>query len=139
MTILGIPKKTNFLLLDDFELIRAVPRKELISLGFTGNIFEADNGRIGIDLLSKCYGTENQIGYILSDLVMPEMTGHEFLSFVRKDERFKNLPFIMLTTESEKGLVVKSIQLGVSNFLLKPFTPDEFHQKLELCWKKHNK
>ena len=137
MTILGLPQNINFLILDDYEAIRALPRKEIVDLGFTGKVFEAESGNAGWKLLEEKHGTSEEIGYIISDLMMPDGTGHELLVKVRNDSRFKNLPFLLLTTENDRTIIVKSIQLGVSNCLLKPFTRDQFYQKLVFCWQKH--
>jgi two-component system chemotaxis response regulator CheY len=69
--------------------------------------------------------------------MMPDGSGHELLIKVRSDARFKDLPFLLLTTENDRAVILKSIQLGVSNCLLKPFTRDQFYQKLIFCWQKH--
>jgi two-component system chemotaxis response regulator CheY len=138
MSILNIPEDINFLLVDDVASIRALVRGELISLGFKGKIVEAENGYLAFNYLDTSYTTPNKVDYIISDLVMPVMTGHHLLEEVRGDQRFKDLPFLMLTTESEKDLVVQSIKLGVSNFLLKPFISADFQKKLKQCWLKHH-
>jgi two-component system chemotaxis response regulator CheY len=138
MSIMGLPDETNFLLLDDYEVIRAVPRKELIEMGFKGKIFEAGTGNEGLKILQEKHGSAEQIGFIISDLMMPDGSGHDLLVKVRSDDKFKHLPFLLLTTENDRAVIVKSIQLGVSNCLLKPFTKEQFVQKLTFCWEKHH-
>lgn len=136
MALTIVPETTTFLLLDDFEIIREVARRELRAAGILGNLEEVSNGEDGWKVLEKNYGGPNEIQFIISDLMMPKMNGHEFLAKVRSDQRFAHLPFLLLTTENEKSLVVKSIKLGVSNFLLKPYSPEDFRKKLDQCWEK---
>ncbi len=66
---------------------------------------------------------------VLSDWNMPNMDGLTFLQKVR--ETNKDVPFIMITTEAERARVVTAIQAGVTDYLVKPFTPDDLRAKLE--------
>jgi two-component system chemotaxis response regulator CheY len=62
---------------------------------------------------------------------MPNMTGIEFLRAVRSDDRFKEIPFIMLTTEGKKQDVIEAVNAGVSNYIVKPFNPDTLYDKIK--------
>jgi two-component system chemotaxis response regulator CheY len=66
------------------------------------------------------------------------MTGLEFLKKVRSDDRFKPLPFLLITAENEKSQVMEAVQLGVSQYVVKPFTPETLKEKLEMVYKKIN-
>ncbi|HEY5556311.1 response regulator [Acetobacterium sp.] len=57
---------------------------------------------------------------ILLDLKMPRMDGLEFLSIVKKDEKFKRIPIIMLTASREERDLVKGYDLGVNAYVVKP-------------------
>ena len=59
-------------------------------------------------------------GMILLDLKMPRMDGLEFLSIVKKDEKFKRIPVIMLTASREEKDLVKGYDLGVNAYVVKP-------------------
>jgi CheY-like chemotaxis protein len=59
-------------------------------------------------------------GMILLDLKMPRMDGLEFTKIVRNDERFKFIPIIMLTSSREEKDLIKSYQLGVNAYVVKP-------------------
>ncbi len=72
--------------------------------------------------------TEN-VDIIFSDWNMPVMDGLTFLKEFRKSD--KRTPFVMITTESERESVMAAIQAGVSDYLVKPFTPDALREKLE--------
>jgi len=66
---------------------------------------------------------------VLSDWNMPVMDGLTLLKGIR--QRNKEIPVIMITTEAERARVVTAIQAGVSDCLVKPFTPDGLKEKLE--------
>lgn len=62
---------------------------------------------------------------ILCDIAMPEMDGYEFLRVVRGDYGLSSTPFIFFTAYSEKSDIQKGLQLGASDFIVKPFEPDD--------------
>jgi two-component system chemotaxis response regulator CheY len=74
---------------------------------------------------------KEKIGLIVSDWNMPNMTGLDLLKAVRADEKLKSTPFLMVTAEGQKENVVQAVQAGVSNYIVKPFTPETFSAKLE--------
>ena len=59
-------------------------------------------------------------GLILLDLKMPRMDGCEFLSIVKKDIKFKRIPVIVLTSSREETDVIRSYDLGVNAYIVKP-------------------
>ena len=59
-------------------------------------------------------------GMILLDLKMPRMDGLEFLDIVKKDERFRKIPVIMLTSSREEKDLIKGYELGVNSYVVKP-------------------
>lgn len=115
----------NVLVVDDFAAMRRIVKRVLKDLGFK-HIVEAENGKAALSELKK-----EKMGLIVSDWNMPEMTGLEFLKAVRIDAEFKSIPFIMVTAEGQKENIVEAIKAGVSNYIVKPFTPDTLKQKLE--------
>jgi CheY-like chemotaxis protein len=63
---------------------------------------------------------------VLLDLKMPKVDGLEVLRQVRMDERFKTLPVVMITSSAEEKDMVRSYNLGVNGYVVKPVTHDEF-------------
>jgi two-component system chemotaxis response regulator CheY len=61
---------------------------------------------------------------------MPNMDGLQLLSQVRAAEQWKNVPFVMITTEGSHAKVLEAVQLGASGYVRKPFTPDQIKEKL---------
>jgi two-component system chemotaxis response regulator CheY len=113
------------LVVDDFATMRRIVKGVLKQIGYT-KIVEATDGSVALDALKK-----EKIGLIVSDWNMPNMTGLELLKAVRDDENFKDLPFIMVTAEGMKENVVEAVKAGVSNYVVKPFTPETFGDKLQ--------
>jgi DNA-binding NarL/FixJ family response regulator len=62
---------------------------------------------------------------IISDIMMPQVNGYEFLQKVRSDERFVNLPVIFLTARGMTSDRIKGYQTGVDAYIPKPFDPEE--------------
>jgi len=114
----------TILVVDDFATMRRIVKGVLKKLGFK-NIIEAENGKTALSKLKK-----EDVGLVISDWNMPEMTGLELLKAVKAEEKFKNLPFIMLTAEGQKDCVIEAVKAGVTNFIVKPFTPDTLKEKL---------
>ncbi len=68
---------------------------------------------------------------VLSDLHMPNMDGLGLLGEVRKTPKLQKLAFIMLTSAGELDQVKKAVELGVNNYLVKPFTLGTLKRKVE--------
>ena len=130
------PKETLALIVDDMKTGRALMKRCLEGLGYQ-NILEAQNGTVAFDLISKQYGEGAPIQLILSDLRMPPpLTGSELLRKVRGIKEFKELPFILVTAETDPASIQEVIRLGVSNYLPKTFRPDDLKRILEATWNK---
>ncbi len=110
---------------DDSRTIRRIVSTYSKELAPDVEILEAANGQECID---KC--KEDVPDIIVLDVNMPVMTGEECLHALRADDRTKNIPVVMLTTESEKSMVVRLLQLGVQQFIIKPFEKQEFLTKI---------
>ena len=63
---------------------------------------------------------------VLLDLKMPRMDGLEVLGKIRAEEKFKTLPIVMITSSAEEQDMVRSYNLGVNGYVVKPVTHDEF-------------
>jgi len=113
------------LVVDDFTTMRRIIKGVLKQLGFS-NIIEAEDGSLALEELKK-----EEIGLIVSDWNMPNMSGLDLLKAVRGDENLKNTPFIMVTAEGQKENVVEAVKAGVSSYIIKPFTPETFGVKLK--------
>jgi len=113
------------LVVDDFSTMRRIVKNILRQLGFT-NIVEADDGTTAWETLNK-----DKIEFIISDWNMPQMTGIELLRKVRASEEFGDLPFLMVTAEAQQENILEAVQARVSNYIVKPFTPEVMKQKID--------
>ena len=73
---------------------------------------------------------------VISDWNMPNATGLDLLKRVRADSRYKGLPFLLVTAETETAQVKEAFAAGVSHFVVKPFTAETIREKLEAVQKK---
>ena len=118
----------KILSVDDSKVMRKIIAKATAVLGY--DVLEAANGQAAFDLLESSH---SEIGLILLDWNMPEMDGLTFLAKVKADERFRHLPVMMVTSESDRTKMVQAIRAGASNYLTKPFTQEELEMKIASC------
>ncbi len=120
------------LIVDDMGTMRKLVTKACKGVGFT-NFTEAADGALAWDALTNAPAP---IGLIISDWNMPNCTGIDFLRRVRADGRYKHLPFLLVTAESEASQVVEAVKAGVSGYIVKPFSAETLAEKLEQVHKK---
>ncbi|MGC9195224.1 MAG: response regulator [Syntrophobacteraceae bacterium] len=119
-----VNKSMSILVVDDLGSMRMQIRDLLWQMGFQ-NILEARDGNQAMALLER-----NKIDFIISDWNMPVSDGMELLRHVRSHEIYEKLPFLMLTALSERENVIEAVQAKVSNYLVKPFTPESLEMKI---------
>ncbi len=122
---MAINPNIRILVVDDFSTMRRIIKNLLRQLGFN-NVVEADDGTTAWDVLNK-----DRIEFIISDWNMPQMTGIELLRKVRASEEFGDLPFLMVTAEAQQENIIEAVQAKVSNYIVKPFTPEVMKQKID--------
>ncbi len=115
----------KILVADDATFIRDMIKKQLRDRIPGVEIFDAMDGARAFALFKQ-----NDIDLILSDWEMPLMTGEELLRNVRAQPNGAKTPFIMISSRGDRDHIVKAIQAGVSDYISKPFTPEEFHKKV---------
>lgn len=130
------PADTKVLVVDDMLTMRKIVSRHVKELGMN-DITEADDGANAWPKLDEAAKAGKPFQLVLSDWNMPKLTGLNLLRQVRADERFKDLPFVLITAESEKSQVMDAIKAGVSNYIVKPFTGDQLKEKIEAVHKKH--
>ena len=85
----------------------------------------AYDGREAIETLER----EPTIGLVLLDLMMPHLSGLDVLARMRADDRWRNLPCIILTAAGQEQQHRSAMQLGASEFLTKPFSPKKLYAR----------
>lgn len=105
------------LITDDSRVTRTVLRK--IMQDFHFEVIEATNGAEAIGQL-----TRELVDLCLVDWNMPTMNGPEFLGYLRKDPRWKDIPAILVTDETEQARIDEAFAAGANGHLEKPFKPE---------------
>ena len=112
------------LVVDDSRIMRNIVKNTFTELKFTCEYLEAENGRKALHLLET-----NKVHLIFLDWNMPEMDGMEFLKRVRAMPDYKDIPIIMVTSESAKYNVVEALQNGATDYIVKPVQQKVFRDK----------
>ena len=103
--------------------------REILSaiLGDEFEILEAENGEECISVIRK-YGTS--ISLVLLDIVMPVMDGFEVLEFLNKYQWIDDIPVIMISSEDSATSVKKAYEMGVSDYINRPFDAEVVHRRV---------
>lgn len=117
----------RILLVDDSSTMRKIQRRVLTELDAAWDIIEAANGREALDKLQEF---NYKINLVLCDINMPEMDGMTTLKTIRANPHTAAIPVIMCTSVAEKGQVMEAIKAGATNYLVKPFQPDDLKNKI---------
>lgn len=116
------------LVVDDELLIRNIIKEYCLNEGYT--VFEACNGYEALDLIKY-----NDFDIIVLDLMMPELDGYSCYKEIKK---IKNIPTIILSARSEEYDKLLSFDLGVDDYLTKPFSPKELIARIKAITKRAN-
>jgi two-component system chemotaxis response regulator CheY len=114
----------RFLVVDDFSTMRRIIRNLLKESGFS----EADEAEDGVVALQKL--RNSSFDFVVSDINMPNMTGFQLLAEIKKDEKLKHLPVLMVTAEARKEDIVLAAQQGAAGYIVKPFTKATLEDKV---------
>ena len=109
----------NTLVVDDSAVMRAIIIKTLNLAGLPlGEIWEAKNGEEGLRLLQ-----DHWVDLAMIDIHMPVMDGEVMLTKMRENDQYKNLPVIVVSSESDPAKIETMMEMGAP-FIHKPFTPE---------------
>ncbi|MEN0057458.1 MAG: response regulator [Bdellovibrio sp.] len=132
------PQNTRILIIDDMPSIRELVKNTLKLMGYT-QIIEAEDGVQGLKLLQQNVHEGTPVQLVISDWNMPNMKGLELLKHIRSTVEWAQLPFVLLTSESEREQVTEAVLAGVSQYIVKPFSSQLFEDKLKAAYQKHHK
>ena len=115
------------LIVDDSRTMRMILKKQLSQLGFA-EIFEAGDGLEALRVLDGIAAPD----VALVDWNMPNMTGLDLVTAVRKNAAWNGMKVVMVTTASDVGRVQAALGQGANEYVLKPFTPQMLSEKLTM-------
>lgn len=113
------------LVVDDASFVRDLVKRTVRQRFPVIEMTEAPNGRRAQSLMSR-----TSFDLILCDWEMPEMSGLELLQWMRQQEQYQKVPFIMITSRGDKDHVIEAVKEGVSEYLGKPFSPEGLSKKI---------
>jgi two-component system chemotaxis response regulator CheY len=114
----------RFLVVDDFSTMRRIVRNLLKESGYA----EADEAEDGVVALQKLRASN--FDFVVSDINMPNMNGFQLLAEIKKDEKLKHIPVLMVTAEARKEDIVLAAQQGAAGYIVKPFTKATLEEKV---------
>lgn len=115
----------NILIVDDSESIREAIGLALTSAGY--HVEKAIDGEDGIRMLRSV----SQVDLVITDLNMPNMDGINLVQEVRKDDSYRYLPILILTTESQNVKRMEARKAGATGWIVKPFVKDQLLQVIQ--------
>lgn len=124
--------KLKVLVVDDAAFVRDLVKKAVRDTYPGCELHEATDGRKALTLMNQ-----REFNLVLCDWEMPEMSGIEVLEWMRADQRYKKTPFMMITSRGDRDHVMKAVQTGVSDYIGKPFTRENFVAKVSKVVAKH--
>jgi chemotaxis signal transduction protein/ABC-type nitrate/sulfonate/bicarbonate transport system substrate-binding protein/CheY-like chemotaxis protein len=123
---MSLDKDMKVLLVEDSGMTRKLEAKVLEKIGYS-NIIEAEDGDDAVEKLQQ----HPDVGLVISDWNMPNKSGFELLQWVRANDPYTKVPFIMATARGEKKQTDMAKEAGVSCFVIKPFGPPELQAAID--------
>jgi two-component system chemotaxis response regulator CheY len=115
------------MVVNDSSVMRQIIKNNLKQLGFDqSNLVDAEDGEEALKKIG-----EDEVDLVISDWNMPRMTGIDFLEEVRADGALEDLPFLMVTSETDKEKIMEEVQAGVNQYTVKPFNAAQLEEKIK--------
>lgn len=92
-------------------------------------VLEGEDGQAALNAMQE--NADANIVAVLSDIMMPNMNGIDFLKEVRGHDKFKDLPFVLITAVADKEYIIEAKSHNVNGYILKPVTFDRVSGKLK--------
>ncbi len=124
-------EKKTILVVDDMSQIRTILRFNLEKDGY--NVIDANNGEMALEYASG----ENPPDLIILDIMMPKMDGYETIRQLRKSDAAKHIPVIFLTAKAQKKDILKGMEVGGNDYVVKPFKFVDLQNKVEKLLDNH--
>ena len=118
----------KILIVDDSSVIR-----KMIKVVADVLQMETEEAQDGIEALETLSKFHKEIDLVLMDWNMPEMNGYDVLIEMKSNDKYKDIPVMMVTTEGQKSNIVAAVRAGAANYLTKPFTVEELETKIIEC------
>ncbi len=122
-------KKKIIMVVEDDFFVMDIYQTKLSQEGY--EVIQAENGEEALQKIEK-----EKPDLVLLDIIMPQLDGWQVLKKMKADERFKNIPVVLLTNLSQKENIDEGLKLGAQDYLIKShFTPSEVLEKIKIYLK----
>ncbi len=118
-------EQKTVLIVDDMSQIRNILQFNLRKEGY--NVVLASNGKKALEYASGAKTPD----LIILDIMMPKMDGYEVIRKLRASDITKHVPVIFLSAKAQKKDVIKGLEAGANDYIVKPFTFVDIHKKIE--------
>jgi len=116
----------SLMIVDDSGTMRKIIMRTIRMSGL--NFKRTEEAGNGVEALEKL--NSGSVDIMLVDINMPEMDGAELVKKVREIPACKRTKIVMVSTESSQEIIERIVADGADGFIIKPFTPEKFHEKL---------
>ena len=117
---------SDILIVDDSATIRSMVKRTVRMIGLdVGEVFEAANG---IEALARL--GEHEVAVMLVDINMPTMNGIQLLTRMKQNDKLKDIPIVIASTEGSQKRINQLRELGVAAYVRKPFHPEQLREVL---------
>ena len=121
----------KILIVEDDASIKHLINFKLKSVGY--DTYSCSNGAEALELLQS-----TKVDLILLDMMMPVMTGKEFLIAMKGNKELKSIPVIFLTARTLEKEVIEGLSLGADDYIKKPFSPQELIARIKTTLARKN-
>lgn len=113
----------RILIVEDSETMRSLLASSLEELDVPVKVSEAASGFEALRVLPR-----EDFDLVVTDINMPDINGLELVSFIRSNERYREIPLVIVSTEGSERDRDRGLELGADAYLVKPFDPDALRQ-----------
>ena len=121
----GLENRRRVLVVEDDPVVSHLIAHLLTRTGFVVEV--AADGREARDLVD----TLPPPSVVILDVMLPFVDGFEIVERVRGTERWSRVPILMLTSKAQESYVVRAFKVGVNDYVIKPFRPEEFVARVQ--------
>ena len=125
LTLPAFTPLATALIVDDDEDTAYLLRLLLLRDGFI--VHTATNGRDAKDFVESSKPTD----IVLTDLMLPYVSGFELITQIREDRQWKNVPVIVLSGKVTERDVVRALNIGANDYITKPYSPQELSARIK--------
>ena len=124
--MIDMMEQKTILIVDDENMMREAVASYLEKQGYY--VFQVENGQQALDLMEK-----EVISFVLLDLMLPDISGEEICSRIRKQSR---VPIIMLTAKTMEDDMLNGLNLGADDYITKPFSLKNLYARIQAVWRR---